>query len=85
MFFRASLSILNELEEDVKDKGEHNGAIDWSDEATFQLIKHKKKYQNFKMDKPIKNFDVNQMIAEDMKPWVSYHEILKKIFILLKY
>ena len=85
MSFRDFLSILDELEEDVEDDCEDNQAIDWSDEATLQLIKHKKKYQNFKMDKPIKNFDVNQMIAEDMKPWVSYHEILKKIFILLKY
>ena len=61
----------NDLQEDLE--GDDCGIISqvWSKKAILQLIRLQKKHQNLNTDKN----NINKIIAKELKPWVSYHEI----------
>ena len=69
MSFSSSLPITNELREDVG--GDNHGVMGWSEEATLQLIEQQRKHHNLKTDKATKKNYIYQMIADELKPWVS--------------
>ena len=66
IFFSSSLPISNERQEGIG--GDHQEVFCWSEESTIQLILLQTKYKNIK-DK--KKSVINQMIAEELKPWVG--------------
>ena len=61
------------LEEDIR-SADHLTNL-WSDEATIHLIDQQKKHMKLTLDKTTKKAEVNKMIAKELKPWVSYHDI----------
>ena len=68
----------HDLQEDID--GDDCGIISqvWSKKAILQLMHLQKKHQNLKTDRN----NINKIIAKELKPWVSYHKILKNFYFI---